>query len=86
MSDACERCRRVFRRHECLQIADGKAYCQVACADDDQGERCEQCDALLHPNAHISDACQKCGHVEERAVQPVLVPYALPLSDDDIPY
>lgn len=52
----------------------------------DPVEPCELCGARRHPDAHISDPCATCGHVEERAAElraaAVLVPYAVPVGDE----
>lgn len=50
-------------------------------------ERCAQCGRLLHPDAHISDACEHCGHVAERAAELRLEqPFAALFGDEEIPF
>lgn len=46
---------------------------------------CELCGSRRHPDASIADACERCGHVEERDCErvPVLVQYAVPVGNED---
>lgn len=43
--DHCPRCGRQFRRHECVEVRAGQAFCQLGCADGEPRtprERAEQ--------------------------------------------